>query len=151
MSRRIPSASWLVQFQPTAPGRWLCSYAVVSTSTSTKRTVGSSRCASAQSLSTSAFSVAYPLLLIRAVPPAYRCSCGDASVRSSRRSLSAAGGRSVPATEFGQPLHTRVGLALRLTNDPGVDPARILDRDRRPDRPVLDDDAGRAAIVGHPV
>jgi hypothetical protein len=25
MSRRMPSASWLVQFQPTAPGRWLCS------------------------------------------------------------------------------------------------------------------------------
>ena len=25
MSRRIPSASWLVQFQPTAPGMWLCS------------------------------------------------------------------------------------------------------------------------------
>ncbi len=25
MSRRMPSDSWLVQFQPTAPGRWLCS------------------------------------------------------------------------------------------------------------------------------
>ena len=25
MSRRIPSDNWLVQFQPTAPGMWLCS------------------------------------------------------------------------------------------------------------------------------
>ena len=25
MSRRMPSDSWLVQFQPTAPGMWLCS------------------------------------------------------------------------------------------------------------------------------
>jgi len=25
MSRRTPSASWLVQFQPIAPGMWLCS------------------------------------------------------------------------------------------------------------------------------
>ena len=25
MSRRMPSDSWLVQFQATAPGMWLCS------------------------------------------------------------------------------------------------------------------------------
>jgi hypothetical protein len=25
MSRRMPSASWLVQFQAIAPGMWLCS------------------------------------------------------------------------------------------------------------------------------
>ena len=60
MSRRIPSDSWLVQFQPTAPGIWLCSYAVVSTSTSTKRTFGSSMWACAQVASTSVSSVAYP-------------------------------------------------------------------------------------------
>ncbi len=41
--------------------------------------------------------------------------------------------------------------ALRLANDPRVDPARVLDRDRRPVRSVLDDDPGAVAVVGHPV
>src|SRR3954469_5005806 len=53
MSRTSVSHSSVVQFQPTAPGMCPCSYAVVSTSTSTMRTLASLACCATQSVVTS--------------------------------------------------------------------------------------------------
>src|SRR5205823_9069092 len=53
MSRRTGSLSCDCQFQPTAPARCPESYAVVSTSTSIRRTAGSARCPTTQSVETS--------------------------------------------------------------------------------------------------
>ena len=39
----------------------------------------------------------------------------------------------------------------RLADDPRIDPARVLDRERRPVRPIVDDDPGAVPVVGHPV
>src|SRR3954451_2139758 len=139
MSRRIPSESWLVQFQPTAPGMWLCSKAVVSTSTSTNRTFGSSRCCCAQSAETRT-SVAYPLTVIRWL----------LSLSSAPASMSLARGAITPRERV-QPLATRGRLALRLADDPRVDPARVLDRHRWSVDAVVEDDPRRVPVVGHPV
>ena len=46
------SLSWVVQFQPTAPGMCPWSYAAVSTSTSTSRTLASPRLSATQSVVT---------------------------------------------------------------------------------------------------
>ena len=69
----------------------------------------------------------------------------------SRRGAQSPDVDSVAAAEFGQPLGTRGRLAQRLADDPRVDPTRVLDRDRRPERAVVDRDPGAVPIVGHPV
>src|SRR6185436_14462110 len=55
MSRTSVSQSSVVQFQPAAPGTCPCSYAVVSTSTSTTRTPVSVACCATQSVFTRTF------------------------------------------------------------------------------------------------
>jgi hypothetical protein len=67
----------------------------------------------------------------------WRCSVIEAAAVASAEGLEqhAAGG----------------GLALDLADDPRIDPARILDRDRRAVRPVAEDDARAIAVVGHPI
>ena len=72
---------------------------------------------------------------------------GKAAVAPSR----SAAGRSVASAELGEPLGTVGRGALGLADDPGVDPARVLDGHGRPGRAVLEDDARAVAVVGHPV
>src|SRR3712207_1483805 len=62
-SRRTGSCRSLRQSSLIAVRMWFLSYALVSSSTSTRTTFGSSRCASTQSASTSAFSRLMAVLL----------------------------------------------------------------------------------------
>src|SRR6266480_4024053 len=62
MSRRTGSFSCDCQFHPTAPAMCPESYAVVSTSTSIRRTAGSARCPTTQSVETSTSGCAYATL-----------------------------------------------------------------------------------------
>ena len=71
-------------------------------------------------------------------------------VRLSRRLLALARGPVAPA-ELEQRLATFRGDSLRLTHDPRVHPAGILDRHGCSAVHLVDDDSGRVAVVGHPV
>src|SRR3954470_2669076 len=62
-SRRTGSCRSCRQSMRTAPRMWFLSYAAVSSSTSTRTTFGSSRCASTQSASTSTLLLGICLLL----------------------------------------------------------------------------------------
>ena len=57
-----------------------------------------------------------------------------------RPSLAPAGA-AVPPAELGERLAAGVREPLGLARDPGIDPARILDRDGHPARALVDDDA----------
>jgi hypothetical protein len=57
----------------------------------------------------------------------------------------------LPSGEVDQALAARCGLALGLADDPRVDPAGVLERDRGSVLAVLDQDSGGVPIVGHPV
>src|SRR3954468_4153658 len=58
---------------------------------------------------------------------------------------------SIEPAERGQTLLTGRSLTLGLADDPGVDAARVLDRDRRSVCAVVEDDPGPVAIIRHPV
>ena len=57
----------------------------------------------------------------------------------------------VEAAEGVEPIPAGDHLALRLANDPRVNPGAVLDLDGRSVLTVVDDDPGAVPIVGHPV
>src|SRR5688572_9206641 len=63
MSRRTRSLRSVCQFQPTALRTWPFSYAAVSTSTSTRRTLGSLMCSATQPVVTNTSGCAYVVLM----------------------------------------------------------------------------------------
>src|ERR1051326_1450034 len=81
MSRRTGSLSCDCQFQPTAPAMCPESYAVVSTSTSMRRTPGSARRPATQSVETSTSGCAYATLASNRFKPD---SAGRVSVEKKR-------------------------------------------------------------------
>src|ERR671925_1573058 len=80
MSRWIRSSSCVCQFQPAALRMCPCSYADVSTSTSTRRTFGSLRCSATHAVDTNAALFAYPSPL--AIPYLLRHELSPRSLES---------------------------------------------------------------------
>src|SRR4051794_24744036 len=76
---------------------------------------------------------------------------GIAPARYTNRPLLSLPVGSIEPAERGQTLLTGRSLSPGLANDPGVDAARVLDRDRRSVRPIVEDDSGPVPIIRHPV
>ena len=64
---------------------------------------------------------------------------------------SAVAGYPVAPAERVETLTTRGRFPVGLTDDPRIDPARILDRHHHAIRALVDDDPRAVAVIGHPV